>query len=118
MIAREYNKRITVIEVNTVQNEFGGYETAETELFSSWAKIVTKSAGYKATDFGITDFERPVIFNFRYRNDFQYQGRTLYIEYKGSKYIIKGIRQINEAGIEVEVIAQLLEADEQYNQGT
>lgn len=115
MIAREYNKRITIIEVSVVQNEFGGNETGEVELFSSWAKIVTNSAGYKAKDFGIDTFERPVIFNFRYRNDFQYQGRTLYISYKGSKYIIKGIRQINEAGIEVEIIAQLLEADEQYS---
>lgn len=117
MIAREYNKRITVIEVLTSQNEFGGTVTDEVELSKSWCKIVTKSAGYKATDFGIDTFERPVIFNFRYRNDFEYQGRTLYIVYKGSRYVIKGIRQVNEAGIEVEVIAQLLEPNE-YGTGT
>lgn len=109
MIAREYNKRIDVYETTTVQNEFGGNVVADALLFSSWAKVETNGVGYKATDFGINQFEDPVLFKCRYRNDFHYEGRTLYVIYRNEKYIIKGVRNVGVQNLEMEIYCQRLE---------
>lgn len=106
MIARKYNKRIKVYETSLTQNEFGGNSQTVNLLFTSWAEIVTNGVGYKATDFGLDTFENPVLFNCRYRNDFVYQGRTLHVEYKSKKYIIKGVRNIGVSDLEMQLFCQ------------
>jgi len=111
MIAREYNKRISVYEVTLISNPFGGNTPTETLLFTSWAQLITNGVGYKATDFGLDTFENPLLFKVRYRNDFKWQGRTLFVMYGNNKYIIKGIRNINEANLELEIFCAKLEPE-------
>lgn len=103
MISREYNKRISLYEVTLNPNGFGGNTATEELLFTSWAQIITNGVGYKVADLGLQTFENPILFKVRYRNDFQYSGRTLFAMYKGDKYIIQAIRNVNEVNLELEI---------------
>ena len=103
MIAREYNKRVSVYDVELVSNPFGGNTPIETLLFTSWAKLETNGVGYKAVDFGLDSFENPLFFKVRYRNDFKWQGRTLFVLYRNERYVIKGIKNVNQANLELEI---------------
>jgi len=111
MISRAYNKHIQLFELTLEPNPFGCNTPTETLFFTSWAQVITNGVGYKATDFGIDAFEDPVLFKVRYRNDFKYQGRTLYVQYKGFKYIIKGVRNIGVADLEMEIFCQQVEPE-------
>jgi len=106
MIAREYNKRVSVFETTLTQNEFGGSSSVETLLFNSWAQVITNGVGYKATDFGIDAFEDPVLFKVGFRNDFKWQARTLLVKYRNQRYIIKGVRNVNVENLEMEIYCQ------------
>ena len=103
MLAREYDKQIKVYEVTNVPNEFGGNTIAETLVTTTWAKLITNGLGNKAVNMGITTFENALLFKVRHRLDFTYQGRTLFIMYRGDKYIIKAVRDVNERQREVEI---------------
>lgn len=109
MLSREYDKRIEIWETISVPDGFGGNTVSEELLFKSWAKIETKGVGYKANDFGIDEFNNPVIFKVRYRNDFQYEGRTLYAMYRNEKYIIQGIRNSGQRNIELDIFCSKLD---------
>lgn len=103
MLARQYDKRIDIYEVTSVPNEFGGHTLTNVLLSKSWAKLSTTGLGNKATNMGVTTFENPLLFYVRYRKDLQYQGRTLFLMYRGDKYIIQAVRNVNERNTEVEI---------------
>lgn len=111
MISRSYTKRISVYEVTLEQNEFGGNTPAESLLFTSWADVITNGVGYKATDFGLDQFQDPVMFKCRYRNDFKWQGRTLFVLYRNQRYIIKGVRNVDVLNIEMEIFCSREETE-------
>ncbi|SMC45765.1 phage head completion protein [Pedobacter africanus] len=105
MKAREYNKRIEVWETTErVSDGFGGYIAGSPQLISrSWAKLVTEGLGRKAYSFGIIEFKDPLLFLVRGRNDLPYNGRNLFLVYKGDKYIIQGIRNENLRDVDTEI---------------
>ena len=106
MIAREYNKRISVYQVESIPDGYGGYTVQKTVLADSWAKLVNSSSSLqqRATTLGITDLYEPLIFKLRFRNDLPYNGRNLYLQYQGSEYVIKSITDNNEFHREVEIL--------------
>ena len=103
MIAREYTKRIEVYDIVPTPDGFGGYIATPVLLFSSWAKLETNGVGYKAKDFGLQEFNDPVLFRVRFRNDYPYTGRTMSLKYKGNSYTILGIRNVDEKYIEMDI---------------
>lgn len=105
MKAREYNKRIDVWEVGQrVSDGFGGWIIGEpVKIASSWAKLVTEGLGRKAYSFGLTEFNDPLLFQVRGRNDLPYNGRNLFLMYRGEKYDIQGIRNENLRNIDTEI---------------
>lgn len=109
MLSRQYDKRIQVWETTKVSDGFGGNTVSETLLFQSWAKIETNGVGYKAQDIGLDQFNNPVLFKVRYRNDFQYQGRTLYVLYRNVKYIIQAVRNSDQRNIELDIFCSKLD---------
>lgn len=109
MISRQYDKRIEVWGTVTVPDGFGGNLVAEQLQFKSWAKLETTGVGYKAQDFGLDQFNNPLLFKVRYRNDFQYEGRTLYVMYRNEKYIIQGIRNSDQRNIELDIFCSKLD---------
>jgi SPP1 family predicted phage head-tail adaptor len=106
MLARDYNKRISVFQVESLPDGFGGYTVQKTVLADSWAKLVNSSSSLqqRATTLGITDLYEPLLFKLRYRNDLPYNGRNLYLSYQGNEYVIKSIDDVNEFHREIEIL--------------
>lgn len=105
MLSREYTKRISFYEVTISDDGYGGTIPNETLLFTSWCKITTNGLGRKATDLGLTEFKEPLLFECRFRSDFSYQGKTLFVVYGGKRYVIQAVRDIDMRRREVEVFA-------------
>jgi len=103
MLARDYNKRISVYQVESLPDGYGGYTVQKTVLADSWAKRVN-SISYlqqRATTLGITDLYEPLIFKLRFRNDLPYNGRNLYLSYQGAEYVIKSITDVNKRELDI-----------------
>lgn len=105
MIAREYTKRISFYEVTISDDGYGGTIPSEELLFTSWCKMNNNGLGRKATDLGLTEFKDPLLFQCRFRSDFAYQGKTLFIVYRGERYIIQAVTEIDMHRREVEIFA-------------
>ena len=104
MKAREYNTRIEVWEVTTpTPDGFGGSTISNHIIAKSWAKLKTNGLGHKAKDMGIIEFNDPLLFLVRGRNDLPYNGRNLFIMYHGQKYIIKAVRNEDLRDIDTEI---------------
>lgn len=105
MKAREYDKRIEVWEVGApVSDGFGGGIAGEpTKIATSWAKLVTEGLGRKAHSFGIVEFNDPLLFLVRGRNDLPYNGRNLFLMYLGDKYVIQGVRNEAMRNVDTEI---------------
>jgi len=103
MLSREYNKRFQFWQTTAVPNDFAGHTMQDAFLFSSWGKISTNGVGYKFTDFGLDQFNNPFLIQLRFRKDFDYNGKDIYMLYKNQKYVIKGSRNVNEAGLLVDL---------------
>ena len=104
MNSPRYNTLIDVYKNEAVPDGFGGYTNAETFIKSIWAQVVTSTGttartGYRFESFGISDFKNPVIFTIRgYKNQIEFT-ENHFIKYKGTKYFIKGIENLNLEGI-------------------
>lgn len=110
MIAKRYNKRVEVWQVDDVPDGYGGNTVSETFLFKVWCNIksVSNNSKYvsRATDLGITDPVNAIIINLRHRKDFSYNAINLFIKYRGVKYIIQTApNNINFDDGEIELIA-------------
>ena len=112
MIAREYDKRIQICATESIPNESGGYETIEHVIAESWAKIETEGVGNRLVSIGLVVFEDPVLFKVRYRNDLQYEGKTMFVVYRNYRYAIQAIRDNNERQRELEIFTARGEAIE------
>jgi len=105
MKAREYSKRIEVWEVGQpVDDGFGGTIIGDpTNIANSWSKLVTNGLGRKAYNLGLVEFNDPLLFLVRGRNDLPYNGRNLYLMYRGEKYIIKSVRNDDLRDVDTEI---------------
>jgi len=77
MKSREYDKRLEVWEATKAPDGYGGFATVNERIAFSWCKVVSNGLGRKAANMGITDFNDPILFQVRYRNDLNYNGRNL-----------------------------------------
>lgn len=104
MIARNYTTKIEIWQNTEVSDGFGGYVHEPTLLKKVWAAKETKGAGYKFQQFGLNDFKNPVIFRIRGKNNIQFNEDTFVI-FKGKRYEIKGIEDVNIDGLEYNIFA-------------
>ena len=90
MRARGFNKRVEIWGTNTVFDGFSGNTVEETLLSSSWANIETvkPNRGDLNTNIGILDASNSIIVTLRKRNDLNYDMTTMFVKYRGEKYII------------------------------
>jgi len=88
MQRNDFNKRIDIYTLTSVDDGFGGNYLDEVLATSSWANVKTIKAGANAQDFGITEQDKAVIFTVRFRNDLDYNVNNMYIKYRGLKYTI------------------------------
>lgn len=114
MKAREYDKRIEVWEVGQrVSDGFGGWVIGDpVKITATWAKLVTEGLGRKAYNIGLIEFNDPLLFLVRGRNDLPYNGRNLYLMYRNVKYIIKSVRNEDLRDVDTEIFCIREEPEE------
>ena len=90
MKARGFNKRVEIWTLTPVSNGFGGYTNSEALTSTSWAKIETikPSRSDLNTDTGVLDASNSIMITLRKREDLTYNLSTMFIKYRGEKYII------------------------------
>ncbi len=90
MRARGFNKRIEIYTITAVPDGFGGNTVSEALTSSSWAKIETvkPNRGDLRTDIGILEASNSIVITLRKRLDLVYNMTTMFIKYRGEKYII------------------------------
>lgn len=105
MKAREYNKRIEVWEVGApISDGFGGFIPGDPiKITVTWSKLVTDGLGRKAYNMGIQEFNDPLLFQVRGRTDLPYNGRNLFLMYRGMKYVIQGIRNQGMRDVDTDI---------------
>jgi hypothetical protein len=105
MKAREYNVRIEVWEVGQrVSDGFGGWVIGDpVKITTTWSKLETNGLGRKAYNLGLIEFNDPLLFLVRGRNDLPYNGRNLYLMYRNVKYIIKSVRNEDMRDVDTEI---------------
>lgn len=105
MKARRYDKRIEVWEVGQrVWDGFSGWIIGEpVKVTTTWAKLETNGLGRKAYNLGLIEFNDPLLFLVRGRNDLPYNGRNLYLMYRNVKYIIKSVRNEDMRDVDTEI---------------
>lgn len=104
MIARDYNKRITINEYVRTSDGFGGEVTSidEAEIIDTWAKLVNPSSN-RVTDLGLSDVYQSLVFKVRY-NGSLINVRDRSLIYNGQEYVINGITDVEMMHREMEIV--------------
>lgn len=102
--AGKYNKKITIKQLTKIEDDAGFDTEKETIILQSWASVkTTKGFTLIANN---TDFEKAYTnFTIRYPKN-KTITRDMIIYYKGKRYTIEYLNNINEEGIELEIQAK------------
>lgn len=99
--ARQYTDIIEIWKSTQTSDGYGGTTPTDSKQFDKWAKKETSSAGSKFQQFGLNDFKNPVIFRVRKGNTTITE--DMFVKYNGSKFIIKGIENVNLDNREINI---------------
>ena len=105
MRGRGYDSKIEIWGKTEVSDGYGGYIPTETLIKSVWAGKESKGAGSNFQQFGLNNFKNPVIFRVRGKSNNINFTENSYIMYKGKRFEIKGIDDVNFDGLEFEIYA-------------
>lgn len=100
MKARSYTNKIGIYQVTEVSNGFGGFDHLEKLDRKVWASKETTGAGYKFQQFGLNQVKSPVIFRVRGKKTLVNFNEDTFIEFKGLRYDIKGIEDVDLSAME------------------
>lgn len=103
--AGEYNKRISIIKEEAKEDNAGFIVKTKSVVLNAWAKVKT-TRGYTLIA-NNTDFEKAYT-NFTIRFPKTEITRDMLIEYNSKTYSIEYLNNIDEANIELEIQAKLV----------
>ena len=95
MRGRRYNSKIGIYNITEVPDGFGGYIQVPALVRKVWAAKETTGAGYKFQQFGLNEIKSPVIFRVRGKKTLVNFNDDTFVEYKGKRYEIKGIEDVD-----------------------
>ncbi len=101
--AGEYKHRITIYTVTEKEDKDGFKEAIETVILSPYAKVKT-TKGFTLISSN-TDFEKAYT-NFTIRYPKTNITRNMFVQYKGKKYTIEYLNNVDEANVELEIQAK------------
>ena len=101
MRGRGYDCKIEIWGKTEVSDGFCGYVQEDVKIKSVWAAKETKGAGYKFQQFGLNDFQNPVIFRTRPIT----LNEDSFIKFKGRRFEIKGVEDVNLDALELNIYA-------------
>ena len=104
--AGEYNKRITIYSIVEKEDEGGFIVKTETTILSPYAKVKT-TKGFTLISSN-TDFEKAYT-NFTIRYPKTKITRDMLIRYNGKVYTIEYLNNVDEANVELEIQAKVVE---------
>lgn len=104
MLGGSYHKIVQIWEQQRVSDGYGGFTNQDVFIRKVWAKVVTKGAGYKFQQFGLNDFKNPVLFSIRAKINLELTEKH-FIQYKGKKFFVKGVENVNLDAIEINIYA-------------
>lgn len=104
--AGKYNKRITIYETQFFEDDEGYGVSGAIQYLVAWAKVKT-TRGYTLIA-NNTDFEKAYT-NFTIRYPKKEITRDMIIEYNGKRYSIEYLNNIDEANVELEIQAKLVD---------
>ena len=103
--AGEYNKRISIFTEEQKEDSAGFITKTKSIVLNAWAKVKT-TKGYTLIA-NNTDFEKAYT-NFTIRFPKKEITRDMLIEYKSKIYTIEYLNNVDEANIELEIQAKLV----------
>ena len=103
--AGEYNKRISIFSEESKEDSAGFITKTKSIVLNAWAKVKT-TRGYTLIA-NNTDFEKAYT-NFTIRFPKTEITRDMLIEYNSKTYTIEYLNNIDEANIELEIQAKLV----------
>ena len=103
--AGDYNKRISIFKEESKEDSAGFITKTKSIVLNAWAKVKT-TKGYTLI-VNNTDFEKAYT-NFTIRFPKTEITRDMLIEYKSKIYSIEYLNNIDEANIELEIQAKLV----------
>lgn len=104
--AGKYNKRIKIYQTEVVEDDQGFQSIRKTLVLSPYAHIKT-TKGFTLIK-NNSDFEKALT-NFTIRYPHTDINRDMLIEFRGKTYTIQYLNNIDEANIELEIQAKLVE---------
>lgn len=113
MRARRYTDKIQIWESKQVADGFGGTTTQEVMLFDKWANVTTSGVGRKFQQFGLNEFNNPVMFRVRKGNDTIKE--KMFVVYQDRKFIIIGIENVDLNNREINIFCNSLSEEEADN---
>lgn len=103
--AGDYNKRISIFKEESKEDSAGFITKTKSIVLNAWAKVKT-TKGYTLI-INNTDFEKAYT-NFTIRFPKKEVTRDMLIEYNSKIYTIEYLNNIDEANIELEIQAKLV----------
>ena len=103
--AGEYNKRISIFKEEATEDSAGFITKTKSVVLNAWAKVKT-TKGYTLIA-NNTDFEKAYT-NFTIRFPKTEITRDMLIEYNSKIYSIEYLNNIDEANVELEIQAKLV----------
>lgn len=103
--AGEYNKRISIFKEEVIEDNAGFPTKSKSVVLDTWAKVKT-TRGYTLI-VNNTDFEKAYT-NFTIRYSKTEITRDMFIEYNSKIYSIEYLNNIDEANVELEIQAKLV----------
>ena len=103
--AGEYNKRISIFKEKAKEDSAGFVTKTKSIILNAWAKVKT-TKGYTLI-VNNSDFEKAYT-NFTIRFPKTEITRDMLIEYKSKIYTIEYLNNIDEANVELEIQAKLV----------
>ena len=104
MIARKYNKLISIWKTINSEDGFGGSIVTDMLVYTVWANVEAKRA-YRQNENGQNDNFVQTIFNIRNRYDIDLSIKDNFIKYNGLVYNLDSIMNVDLNNIDVQIYA-------------
>lgn len=106
MKARSYTTKIGIYNITEVSDGFGGYVQSAALVRKVWASKETTGAGYKFQQLGLNEIKSPVIFRIRGKKSLINLTDDTFVEYKGKRYEIKGVEDVDLNSMEYNLFCE------------
>ncbi len=103
----ELNKRISIVSISTVQDDYGFEIEQEVEVCKAWAKVSNMS-GTETFKAGADYNKKVTRFLVRYRKDIEFTA-DMKIKFKNKLYNITYVNNYNYSNEFVELITEVIE---------